>query len=426
MIERVSLFSSKRDFLIFFFISAFIASYALLIEYNNYKNLTRFDSALVNATILKQYSKTKTTTKGKIKKYQVLKLKSERGFSFYSTGKKDFPLSVGKKVELEIWAGKISFYEYMSSFYAFSKIINTDKNISQKEKLNHFIAQQHSDSDIANTYQALYTAKSLNAEIQSKFSALGISHLVAISGFHLGVLSALLFFIFKYPYTFFQNRYFPYRSYKRDSFVIIALALLSYLLFLDSPPSLLRAFAMLIIGFTLYDRGIKIISMLTLLLTVVLLIAFFPRLFLSIGFWLSVSGVFYIFLFLIHFKNLSKIWQFILIPFWVYMLMLPYSIIIFGNFSLYHPLSIIWTSLFTLFYPLSILLHLLSFGSVFDSLLQNLLLLGETSITLSLSVYYLSLHILLSFLTLYKKRFIWLLGISSSTIFIYAILQLNH
>jgi len=421
MIERVSLFSSKRDFLIFFFISAFILTYSLIIEYNNYKNLTQFDSARINATVLKQYSKTKTTKNGKLKKYQVLKLKSEKGFSFYTSAKKSFPLSVGKEVELEVWAGKISFYEYMSSFYAFSKVIHTDKTIRTKESLNKFISTQHKDRNISSTYQALFTAKPLNSEIQTKFSALGISHLVAISGFHLGVLSALLFFLFKYPYKFFQNRYFPYRSYKRDSFIAISLVLLSYLLFLDSPPSLLRAFAMLIIGFILYDRGIKIISMLTLLLTVILLISFFPRLVLSIGFWLSVSGVFYIFLFLIHFKELSKIWQFLLIPFWVYLLMLPYSIVIFGNFSIYHPLSIIWTSLFTLFYPLSIFLHLINQGDLLDGVLQSLLRLDTTNIKIILDWKWLIAYIILSLVSIYKKSFVYLLLSFSISILIYSI-----
>ena len=421
MIERVSLFSSKRDFFFFFFISISILTYSLLIEYNNYKIVTQFDSALINATILKQYSKTKTTKSGKTKSYQVLKLKSDKGFSFYSTAKKSFPPSISKNLELEIWAGKISFYEYMSSFYAFSKILKVEQSLSLKEKLNQSIAIQHKDINISNTYQALFTAKSLNAEIQTKFSALGISHLVAISGFHLGVLSALLFFLFKYPYKFFQNRYFPYRSYKRDSFVFISIVLLSYLLFLDSPPSLLRAFAMLVIGFILYDRGIKIVSMLTLLLTVVLLISLFPRLFLSIGFWLSVSGVFYIFLFLIHFKELSKVWQFVLIPFWVYLLMLPYSIIIFGNFSIYHPLSIIWTSLFTLFYPLSIFFHLINQGDLLDRILQSLLRLDTGEIKISLDWMWLVGQITLSLISVYKKSFVYLLLSLSFSILIYSV-----
>jgi len=425
MIERVSLFSSKRDSLIFFFITAFILTYSLLIEYNNYKNLTQFDSALINATIIKQYSKTKNTKKGKIKEYQVLKLKSEKGFSFYSSAKKDFPPSVGKKTELEVWAGKISFYEYMNNFYAFSKVLNVDKTRSPKEELNNFISSQHNDKNISNTYQALFTAKPLNVDIQTKFSALGISHLVAISGFHLGVLSALLFFLFKYPYKFFQNRYFPYRSYKRDSFIAISLVLLSYLLFLDSPPSLLRAFVMLIIGFILYDRGIKIISMLTLLLTVVLLIAFFPRLLLSIGFWLSISGVFYIFLFLIHFKELSKVSQFILIPFWVYLLMLPYSIVIFGNFSIYHPLSIIWTSLFTLFYPLSIFLHIINQGDLLESALNFLLRLDTDDIKITLDWKWMVVYISLSLASIYKKSFIYLLLSFALCVFIYSVYHIT-
>jgi len=309
----------------------------------------------------------------------------------------------------------------MNSFYAFSKILYLYKTTSAKEKLNQFISEQHKDKNISNTYQALFTAKSLNVEIQTKFSALGISHLVAISGFHLGVLSALLFFLFKYPYKFFQNRYFPYRSYKRDSFIAISLVLLSYLLFLDSPPSLLRAFAMLIIGFILYDRGLKIISMLTLLLTVILLISFFPRLALSIGFWLSVSGVFYIFLFLIHFTELSKVWQFILIPFWVYILMLPYSIVIFGNFSIYHPLSILWTSLFTLFYPLSIFLHLINQGDFLDKILQLLLRLDIPEIKISLGWTWLVGHVALSLVSVYNKSFLYLLFSFSLSLLIYSI-----
>lgn len=426
MIERVSLFNTRRDYVLFFFITALIATYALLIEYNNYKNLTQFDSNIVNATILKQYTKTKTTKKDKLKTYQVLKLKASKGFSFYSSVKKSFPLSVGKEVELEIWAGKITFYEYMTSFYAFSKILTLNEDISYKQELNSLISTQHRDENISNLYQALYTATPLNAELQTKFSSLGISHLIAISGFHLGVLSALLFFLFKYPYKFFQNRYFPYRSYKIDSFIVISLALLSYLLFLDSPPSLLRAFVMLVIGFILYDRGIKILSFLTLLLTVVFIISFFPRLLFSIGFWLSVSGVFYIFLFLIHFKHLSRIWQFILVPFWVYILMLPYSIVIFGNFSLYHPLSIIWTTLFTLFYPLSILLHIINFGDFFDTVLASLINLATSKTQIDLNWKWLILYLVLSLTSAYKKSLLFLLFSFAISIFIYSVYNMTQ
>jgi len=291
MIERVSLFNTKREFFLFLSLCSFILFYSLLINYNEYKKLTRFDSQIVQATVLKQYTKTKNT-----KTFQVLKLKSDDGFTFYTSAKKSLEDINGKRLKLELWAGNISFYEYLTSFYAYSKIKYIYKTISNKQRLNSYIDSLHVDKDIANIYQALYTATPLHVELQQSFSALGVSHLLAISGFHLGVLSALLFFFLKPIYSFFQDRYFPYRNAKFDLFIIVVFILLAYLLFLDKPPSLLRSFAMLVVGFVLYDRGIKIISMQTLFVTVILLLSFFPKLLFSLGFWLSVSGVFYIFL----------------------------------------------------------------------------------------------------------------------------------
>ncbi len=416
MIERVSLFNTKRDFLLFILTSTFILFYSLLIEYQNYQKLTRFDSHILQATVLKQYFKIKNK-----KTSQILKLKSEDGLTFYSNAKKSLENIKGKRVKLEIWAGKISFYEYLTSFYAYSKVKYIYKTTTLKEKLNSYISFSHPNKNIANIYQALYTATPLKKELQTTFSTLGVSHLLAISGFHLGVLSALLFFFLKPVYSFAQNKFFPYRNSKLDIFLIISAVLLTYLIFLDSPPSLLRAFGMLLVGFILYDRGIKIISMQTLSLTVLLLLVFFPRLVFALGFWLSVSGVFYIFLFLIHFKDLNKIWQFILVPFWVYMLMLPFSLAIFGNFSIYHPLSIIWTTLFTLFYPISIFLHVIGFGNLFDSLLESLILLGKVDLHVELDFKVLVLHVVLSLLAIYKKIFVWLLLCFSLFIMIYSV-----
>lgn len=421
MLEKVSLFSTKRDFFLFLCLCIFILFYSLLIEYNNYKNLTKFDSQIIEVTVLKQYTKTKLTKMGKIKNYQVLKLKSKQGFSFYSSAKASLENIKLKKIKLEIFASKISFYEYMIGFYAYSKIIQIDKTHSLKQNLNSFIYQEHSNTDIANIYTALYTASPLNKKLQLTFSTLGISHLFAISGFHLGVLSTLLFFLFKTPYTFFQNRYFPYRSYKRDSFFVISFLLFIYLLFLDTPPSLLRAFVMLVIGFILYDRGFKILSLWTLFLTSILILSFTPRLFFALGFWLSIFGVFYIFLFLIHFKHLNKVWQFILVPFWVYLMMLPLSLYIFGNFSLYHPLSIIWTSIFTIFYPLSIVLHLIGYGDLLDTYLTWILQLKTNGEVMKIGTLSIVLFISLSLASTSKKSFVYLVFGFALLIFIYAI-----
>jgi competence protein ComEC len=418
-LERIDLFT-KKDFLSFLLLCLFILFYSLLIDFQNYKNLTRFDYIIVDATILKQYEKTTEA-----KSYQILKLKTDRGIPFYTSAKKSLPYVKEKKLTLKLYASKVTFYEYLTSFYAYSNIESIDEIESLKQKLNSHISSQHKDKNITNIYQALYTASPLTKELQTIFSSLGVSHLLAISGFHLGVLSALLFFLLRTPYQFLQNRYFPYRNSKSDLFIIVASSLLLYLLFLDSPPSLLRAFGMLIVGFALYDRGIKIISMQTLLLTVLLLLSFFPRLVFALGFWLSVSGVFYIFLFLIHFKHLSKLWQFILVPFWVYILMLPFSLVIFGNFSIYHPLSILWTTLFTLFYPLSIIFHIVGFGDLLDGVLEGLMLLSKQVQTIELSHIWLLVHILLSLFSIFFKRFIWLLLTLSFSILIYAVYHIT-
>lgn len=416
-LEKVSLFNTKRDFFLFLAFCGFVLTYSILVEYNNYKNLTKFDSNFITATILKQYTKTKTLKK-KIKSYQVLKLKSPKGFSFYTTVKPSFPLSQGKKIELEIWAGDISFFEYLTSFFVYSKVGHIDKTSSVKEKINDSLDDLHKNKDISSIYKALYTATTLPNHLQKHFSSLGISHLFAISGFHLGVLSGLLYFLFRTPYRFFQNRYFPYRSYSIDSFIVIALILFNYLLFLDSPPSLLRAYVMLVIGFVLYDRAFKVLSMWTLFLTIILILGFTPRLVFSIGFWLSVFGVFYIFLFLIHFKNIHKIWQFLLIPIWVYLMMLPYSLFIFESFSIYHPLSIIWTSLFTLFYPLSIFLHSIGFGGGLDYYLTYLVNYEIIQEKISIEWYTISIFLFLSLLSVFQKLFAYLLLGLSLFIFI--------
>lgn len=416
MIERVSLFASKRDSLFLISIVSFILIFSLSLEYINYKKFTTFDSALLDATVLKQYTKSKNG-----REYQVLKLKSRDNLLFYTTAKKSLQDLKNQEVEIEIWPKDLNFYKYLTTFYGYSKITEIKSTSSTKQNLNDYISSMHKEKEPQNIYQALYTATPLDIELQKIFSTLGVSHLLAISGFHLGVLSAILFFIMRPLYGFFQDRFFPYRNSKFDLFMLVGLALFTYMLFLDSPPSLIRAFGMLVVGFILYDRGIKIISMQTLFLTILLLLALFPRLLFSLGFWLSASGVFYIFLFLIHFKHLSKVWQFILLPIWVYLLMLPFSLAIFENFSIYHPLSILWTTLFTLFYPLSILLHIVGFGDIFDPALLWLLKLGEDGVLITLNQYLFFLYLLLSFGAIFNRLCMRLLLGFALSLFIYAI-----
>ena len=421
ILERHSLFDSKKEFFSFFALLVFLLFFSLSYQYYQYKQFTRFDSQLIDATVLKQYTKTKTIKHAEQKKYQILKLRGDNGLIFYTKASNKLPNLVDKRVQIELWAGTISFYEYLKTFFAFSKIYKIYTSPTLKQHIATLIQAQHAEQNISELYKALFLASPLNKSLQQQLSKLGSSHLLAISGFHLGVLGALLFFLFKIPYKFFQNRYFPYRSYTRDSFIFTAAILLAYVLFLDAPPSLLRAYAMLLLGFILYERGFKLLSMQTLFVTVALLLALFPRLFFSVGFYLSIAGVFFIFLALIHLKKLSKISLFIFLSLWVYLAMLPLSIALFHTFSLYHPLSIIFTTLFSLFYPLSIFFHLLNIGYIFDTPLQMLLEIDTHARPIAFSFFWVFIELVLSILAVFKKKFFWLLFLYCLLIFIYLI-----
>jgi competence protein ComEC len=252
---------------------------------------------------------------------------------------------------------------------------------------------------------------------------LGVSHLLAISGFHLGVLSFILFALLERPYRQVQNRFFPYRHRNRDLFLLVALLLGGYLLFLGDVASLLRAYAMLIVGYILHDRGMKIVSMQTLFTTFIILLALWPRLFLSMGFWLSVSGVYFIFLYLRYFSELSKYISFVAVPAWVYLMMTPIALVLFGNYSLYHPLSVIWSILFTLFYPLSLFLHLIGYGDSIDGVLHLFLVNELDGKHFTLASFWLIPYGSLALGALYNKRVVYLLLLVAFGISVAAVYQ---
>lgn len=413
MIERPQLFRG-RDYLYALLLFFLLFLLSLSIQFFFYKKLSSNEDATLTCKVINQYEKSKGSHS-----YYILKLDCDNTLVYTAKGIYIGDL-MGKKITAVLTLNKLDFLGYLKGFYAKSKILHVEDDNGFKVKLNALICAQHQNDDIATIYKALYTAAPQDKELRQKLSSLGISHLMAISGFHLGVLSAVLFFLFGLLYKPLQKRYFPYRFGSRDLFAIVALFLFLYVWFLDFTPSLLRSFTMLIIGYLLYDRGVKVISMQTLLLTVLLLIALLPKLLFSIGFWLSVSGVFYIFLFVIHVGGMKKIAIFLLLPIFVYIAMLPFSLYIFGIFSLWHPLSILWTTLFTLFYPLSIVLHLIGFGGVFDGWLLKLLVLGENSVSLHVSGFFFYLHVSLSLLAVRYKILFYVLCLYSFFFLIYA------
>jgi len=394
-----------------------IFSYSLLIEYHQYTKLSQFDDTYTNAVVLQESPREKEG-----KPYLVLKARLDNGTTFFTSVKPQKKPLVGKEVKLHVWM-KADFLDYLKGFYLYSRLIEVYDTKSFKSKVNDAIKKQHTDVWMQEMYGALFLAEGMSSGLREKLSTLGVSHLLAISGFHLGVLSFVIFIILLLPYTFLQNRFFPYRSRNRDLFIISTFILLMYLIFLGSVASLLRAFVMLMIGYFFHDRGLKIVSMQTLLLTVLVIFALFPKLIFSMGLWLSVVGVYFIFIFLLHFSQLSKVWQFVLLPSWVYLMMLPLSLYIFHAFSLWHPVSVLWSMLFTLFYPLSALMHFIGFGNYADGILLELF--HRVSVVKLTTVHteFIILYGLVSLMAMRYKTALYLLVAMALSIFGVAVYQ---
>ena len=360
--------------------------------------LTQFDDAVIEVVVLKHYAKARDG-----KKYDVLKLQTEAGATFYMVSKAPLKTLVGYRARVWVKTKYLDFLDYVKGFVTKGNVVSITRDKRENYVLGDELKRIHHNKEIVGIYGALFLALPLSSALQERFSTLGVSHLLAISGFHLGVLSFILFTLLAVPYVQLQKHFFPYRSRHRDLFVLVAFILGGYLLFLGDVASLLRAYVMLLVGYFLYDRGMKIVSMQTLLVTLVVLLVLWPRLFFAMGFWLSLSGVYFIFLYLHYFAERSKLFTFIALPAWVYLMMTPVALVLFGYYSLYHPLSVLWSILFTLFYPLVLFLHLIGQGDLLDPLLTYALSAGIQTVRFELPWWWLIPYLLLS-LAAYRNR----------------------
>ncbi len=373
----------------------------LYLEYLNYQKLDFSKPTSLNAQILLQYSKTKDQ-----KTYFVLKLQS-KGMIFYTTIKE--PLKNLQYRHAQFF-GKIkscSFLESLKSCFFQTYSFSLTRKHNFKSHLCHFIDGAHSNALVGNLYRALFIGDSLNKDLRDRANALGINHLLAISGFHLGILSASVYFLFSLFYTPLQKRYFPYRNAFYDIGVLVWVFLLGYLLLLDFLPSFFRAFLMGLLGFLACFFGVRILSFKLLVLACCIAIALLPKLLFSVGFLLSVCGVWYIFLFLKHtqifFKDssfLMRSFQAIALSVLVFLNMLIIAHAFFPMFSPYQLFSIPLGLIFIVFFPLSLFLHAVGLGSLLDHILSMPLTIPTISV--SSPLWLLGVHL---FLTIVSARF---------------------
>ncbi len=395
------LLTTPKEYLLCGVILSLLLALNLYLEYLNYQKLDFSKPTSLNAQILLQYPKTKDQ-----KTYFVLKLQS-KGMIFYSTIKE--PLK-NLQYRYAQFFGKIkpcSFLESLRSCFFQTYSFSLTRKQDFKSHVRHFIDSAHSSALVGNLYRALFIGDSLNKDLRDRANALGINHLLAISGFHLGILSAGVYFLFSLFYTPLQKRYFPYRNAFYDIGVLVWVFLLGYLLLLDFLPSFFRAFLMGLLGFLACFFGVRLLSFKLLILACCIAIALLPKLLFSVGFLLSVCGVWYIFLFLKHtqifFKNssfLMRSFQAIALSALVFLNMLIIAHAFFPMFSPYQLFSIPLGLIFIVFFPLSLLLHAVGLGSLLDHLLN--MPLAIPTISISSPLWLLGAHL---FLTIVSVRF---------------------
>lgn len=392
--------SKNSIFFILFLITILIVN--LIYEYSSYKRFKNDYIFETKASILNIYPKDRFT---------ILKLKGE-GFEFFASFSKDNNFEKLDLINVVIDTRNISFFDYLKGF--FTKVLYFDrveKRYEFKDKILENIKNNHEDAMIIELFEALFLAVPVSKELRDVITAYGIAHVVALSGFHLAVLSFVIYWILYYPYKFLQDRFFSYRNRRYDILLITIFIMFYYLILTDIVPSLLRAFVLFCMGIFLLRSNIKIFSYTTLLYTFLIVIAIFPKFIFSIGFWFSIFAVFYIYLFIQYFKNGNKILLYIFFNIWMFLIFNPIVHFFFAQTAIEQFYSIPITIFFTIFYPLEIVAHIFNISSYFDNYLKIFLENKIYVYEVFTPLYFFILYILFSFFSIWSKKSFFILNI---------------
>ena len=391
---------NKKLALIFFLIFIFLIN--LSIEYNKYLDFIDEEVYEVKAEVLNIYEKPKNN---------ILRLKTQN-FDFFANIDKSEEVRKSEMLNIAIISLNISFYDYLKGFYAttiyFDKIEKTPKFI---DKIIEKINSNHEDEMIKELFQTLFLGTTISKELRDICTNYGISHVIALSGFHLAVLSFTIYWVLYFPYSFFHQKYFSYRNKKYDLILISLVILFYYLILTDIIPSLLRAFVMLILTIYFLRSNIKIVSYTNLFFTFLIVIALFPKFLFSLGFWFSIIAVFYIFLFIQYFKNLNKYFQIIFFNVWMFLVFNPIVHFYFPQTTYDQFLSIIINILFPIFYVFEIVAHIFGFAIYFDDFIKDFLSYKMNVFSVETPFYFLLIYMICSIASVFNKKIFLILNI---------------
>ena len=323
------------------------------------------------------------------KKRQIIRIDTSN-FSFYTTASKKDEISLYDVVALSVQPIDVSFKDYLSgTFYMPSydrAVIKRDDSLRQRAI--NFISAQHENAKISQLYSALFLGTNVFGELRDDVSNWGVAHLIAISGYHLGVISAVCFFLLKLVFKPIYARYMPYRSYIFDFTIAVFLVLCFYFYMIGFIASFLRAFLMSVAGFYMICKKIKILNFYTLFGVILFSVALFPQLLFSVGFYFSCLGVFYIYVYLLYFSpKFSLLANSLLLNLYVFFAMEVAVLYFFPLISLLQLGVLAINYIFGVFYPLSFLLHLFGYGGIFDEILSKMLAFRLSSGSLHISTF---------------------------------------
>lgn len=389
----IKIIKSKQIVTIFILFFALLIN--ILLEYGKYLEFIDEEVFETKVEVLNIYEKDDK---------DILKLKS-LNFEFFTNMPKNEEIKRFDLLNILIVSRNIDFIDYLKGFY--TKTIYFDKLQKEqtfKDKIIKNIENNHQDEKIIELFNALFLAVPVSKELRDVITAYGIAHVVALSGFHLVVLSFVIYWLLYFPYKFFQDRYFPYRNRKLDILLITTAILFYYLILTDIVPSLLRAFVMFCLGIYLLRSNIKILSYMTLFYTFLIVIAFYPKYIFSIGFWFSIFAVFYIYLFIQYFKNYNKWLLFIFFNIWMFLIFNPIVHYYFPQTSYEQFYSIPITIFFNFFYPAEIFAHIFGFSDYFDEYLKIFIEHKIFVYEVFTPLYFYILYLLVSFLSIWSKK----------------------
>jgi len=387
---------------IFFLLLLFIFTINLSISFSKYKELVYEEVYEVEAKVVNIYKKND---------YDILKLKTE-DYVFFTSINKNEDFKKLDNILIAFLTVKVSYIDYLKGFYTKSiyyEKVNKEENF--KTNLIVTIDKKHEDNLNSELFQALFLAVPISKELRDICANYGISHLVALSGFHLGVIIFLIYWIFYFPYKYLQIKYFPYRNRKLDLLVITFIFLLLYVILTDFVPSLVRAFIMFCMGLVLLRSNIKLFSFENLLYVLLVITALFPSFIFSLSLWFSMFGVFYILLFIQYFKDYkNRVVQVLIFNFWIYLAINPVVHYFFATTSIEQLYSPFITLLFTLFYPFELFIHMFSFSNLLDEYLFIFLTKEIISYEVYTPLWFFIVYIGVSFLSIFNRYAFYILN----------------